>query len=69
MTHFEIGRKYKPYNGREQDAFTVVDRDDRYIYFTKDWVQGKIFREKYLIHPNSETLLSTVWTSSNDVIE
>jgi hypothetical protein len=69
MSEFEIGRTYKPRYGGKDDIITIVDKDDTYIYFTKEWVQNKVFREKYIKHPNSETALTNVWTSSNDSID
>ena len=68
-SQFEIGRTYQPKNGSEKDRITVVDRDERYIHFTRPWVQNMIFREKYWKHPDSETLLQSVWTSSDDLVE
>ena len=67
MSQFEIGQTYKPRYGSEQHVFTVVDRDENYIYFTKQWVQNKVFREKYHQMNNSELLRTDPWTTSDDV--
>lgn len=69
MSKFEIGQTYQPKYGDSNDRFTVTGRDDRYIYYTKDWVLGKEFRERYITHEDLETVLTKVWTSSNDIVE
>lgn len=68
MSEFEIGKVYQPRYGTSEDRFTVIGKDDRYIYYTKESVQNMTFRERYIRHPSSETVLTNVWTSSSDAV-